>query len=78
MMLKTLLSEVSKQSINMRTWGISFVMNSLKILNLKPEHSSGLVTADFYEHLEKVVLAKIKEFTLHDLIKVLNSFYLLG
>ena len=37
--LKTLITQVKSQAINLRSWGISYVLNSLKILELKPSES---------------------------------------
>lgn len=53
-------------------------MNGLRIINLKPLDDEQLISKSFYNHMEKVILAKLKEFTQHDLVKVLNAFYQLG
>ena len=50
------------------------MINGLKVQEVGPKE----VDTEFYDHLEKVVLAKLKEFTLHDLIKVFSGFYKLG
>lgn len=70
------MDRISLRYTTLKSRGIASIMNGLVNINTQRPDLAAL-DADVYETLERITLAKMSDFTAHDLVTTFKSFYIL-
>ena len=78
MFTKALLNAIYRRCVSLKARGLKYVVNGLKSgfseLESLQELNLDFTTEELYVRLERIILIKLKDFTNHDLLNILESF----